>query len=115
MADLPRTPPLIDANVRHDRRKIDRAINDLELRMLERAKVVTELKTTLDSTREDVTAIKAKLDQNSGDTREVLDILHAGKGFFRVVGWFGGLIKWVAVIGAPLVAFWYTIKHGGKP
>ena len=99
----------------HDRRKVDRAINDLEQRMLERSKIVDELKVTLDNTQADVASIKAKLDQNSGDTKEVLDILHAGKGFFKVVGWLGNLAKYCALVGTPLVVFWYALKHGGKP
>ena len=106
------TPPL-PASVPYDRRKVDRAINDLEQRMLERSKIVDELKVTLDTTQADVTIIKAKLDSNSGDTKEVLDILHAGKGFFRVVGWFGNAVKWCALVGAPVIAFWYTLKGGG--
>lgn len=59
--------------------------------------------------------LEAKIDGNSADTREVLDILHAGKGFFKVVGWMGNLVKYCALVGAPLIAFWYTLKHGGKP
>lgn len=59
--------------------------------------------------------LEAKIDGNSADTREVLDILHAGKGFFTVVGWFGSVAKYCALVGAPIVAFWYTLKNGGKP
>ena len=59
--------------------------------------------------------LEDKIDGNSADTKEVLDILHAGKGFFKVVGWIGNVVKWAAAIGAPLVAFWFALKHGGKP
>ena len=110
MTDATLTPP----HTPHDRRKVDRAINDLEQRMLERSKIVDELKVTLDNTQADVASIKAKLDQNSGDTKEVLDILHAGKGFFKVVGWFGGVIKWCMLLAAPAVTFWYALKGGYK-
>jgi hypothetical protein len=82
--------------------------------MLERSKIVDELKVTLDNTQADVASIKAKLDQNSGDTKEVLDILHAGKGFFKVVGWFGGVIKWCMLLAAPAVTLWYALKGGYK-
>lgn len=44
---------------------------------------------------------------------EVLEILHAGKGFFKVVGYLGHAIKWVAAIAAPVLATWYAWK-GGK-
>lgn len=59
--------------------------------------------------------LEAKIDGNSADTREVLDILHAGKGFFKVVGWIGGVIKWCLLLAAPAVTLWYALKHGGKP
>lgn len=59
--------------------------------------------------------LEDKIDGNSADTREVLDILHAGKGFFKVVGWIGSMVKWAAAIGAPLIAFYYALKHGGRP
>lgn len=58
--------------------------------------------------------LEAKIDANSADTREVLDILHAGKGFFKVVGWFGNTVKWAALVAAPVITFWYTVKGGGK-
>ncbi len=99
--------------VTHDRRKVDRAINDLEARMVTRAKVVDELKITLDTTQADVLGIKNQLDKNSADTKEVLDILHAGKGFFKVVGWCGGVIKWCLLLAAPAVTFYYALKGGG--
>ena len=113
MSDTTLHPPA-PIPVTHDRRKVDWVINDLEARMVTRAKIVDELKITLDTTQADVTAIKIKLDQNSGDTREVLDILHAGKGFFKVVGWFGGVAKWCLLLAAPAVTFWYALKGGGK-
>ena len=59
--------------------------------------------------------LEAKIDGNPADTREVLDILHAGKGFFKVVGSVGNIAKWPFGVGAPLVAFWYALKNGGKP
>lgn len=58
--------------------------------------------------------LERKIDGNSADTREVLDILHAGKGFFKVVGWIGNMVKWAAAIGAPLIAFYYALKHGDR-
>lgn len=91
-----------------------KSINDLAESSKARAAVVDEMKVKLDETVKDVKEIKLQLEHNSGDTREVLDILHAGKGFFKVVGWFGNVAKWVALVGAPIVAFWYTLKGGGK-
>lgn len=115
MTDSTLHPPDAPAEnpVRHDRRKVDRAINNLEARMVTRAKIVDELKITLDTTQADVSDIKTQLDKNSADTKEVLDILHAGKGFFKVVGWCGGVIKWFLLLAAPAVTFYYALKGGG--
>ena len=76
---------------------------------------VGEFDTRFRTGAERMKALESKIDSNSADTREVLNILHAGKGFFKVVGWIGNIVKYCALVGAPVVAFWYTIKHGGKP
>lgn len=54
-----------------------------------------------------------KLDTNSADTAEILEIMRDGKAFFRFARRVGELLKWVAVVGAPIVAFYYALK-GGK-
>lgn len=115
MTDTTLHPPDTQAGipVRHDRRKVDRAIQDLEDRMTARAVVVDEMRATLNENVTDVKAIKKQLGENSSDTKEVLDILHAGKGFFKVVGWFGGVIKWCLLLAAPAVTFYYALKGGG--
>ena len=59
--------------------------------------------------------IEAKLDSNSKDTAEILDILNLGKSFFRAIGYFGAFLKWSTAIAAPVLIFWYTLRGGGKP
>ena len=66
--------------------------------------------------------LSEKLDEHtrmSADTNssvsEVLEILHAGKGFFKVLGYIATAIKWTAAFAAPVIALIYTIKTGGKP
>ena len=76
---------------------------------------VGEFDTRFRTGAERMKGLEAKIDSNSADTREVLNIQHAGKGFFKVVGWIGNIVKYCALVGAPVVAFWYTLKHGGKP
>ena len=44
---------------------------------------------------------------------EVLEIVTALKGFFRVVGYTGNIIKWAMAIAAPVAAFWLALKGGG--
>ncbi|MEI6599903.1 MAG: hypothetical protein WCN21_05490 [Comamonadaceae bacterium] len=58
--------------------------------------------------------IEVLLDQNCSDTSEVLDILRMGKSFFRLLGYLGAFIKWVAAIAAPLLALYFTLKDGHK-
>ena len=64
--------------------------------------------------KERMDSIEAKIDANSKDTAEVLDIMRMGKSFFKVIGHIGSFIKWVAAIGAPVVAFYLALKAGGK-
>ena len=45
---------------------------------------------------------------------EVLSILQAGKGFFRIMGYFATAIKWTAGLAAPLIALWLTLKEWPK-
>jgi hypothetical protein len=73
-----------------------------------------ELEARFHASSERMQRLEQKIDGNSADTREVLDILHAGKGFFRVVGWIGNVVKWAAAIGAPLIAFYYAVKQGPR-
>ena len=63
---------------------------------------------------ERMTRIENKLDINNADTSEVLEILRLGRSFFKIIGHFGALVKWVTAIGAPVVVFYYTLKGGGK-
>jgi len=58
--------------------------------------------------------IKVSSDTN-GLVTEVLSILQAGKGFFRVMGYIATGVKWTAALLAPVIALVYTIKGGGGP
>ena len=95
-----------DANT--DMQEAYRSLADVESRMED--KMRAELK--VGSERMD--RIETKLDNNCSDTAEVLEILRLGKSFFKVIGYVGSFIKWVAAIGAPVVAFYFALKVGGK-
>lgn len=58
--------------------------------------------------------IEAQVKAIKSDVEEVLDILRLGKAFFRILGYVGSAVKWMAVIGAPCVAFYYSLKGGQK-
>lgn len=56
--------------------------------------------------------LEAKMDENNLLTNELLDIIKAGKGFFKTLGWLTGAVKWVAALAVPLVTLWYAFKDG---
>ncbi len=51
-----------------------------------------------------------KLDINTRETTEILDILRSGKAFFRVADNLTSAVKWIAGIGTAVLLFWYAIK-----
>jgi hypothetical protein len=56
----------------------------------------------------------AKTDATAKGVEEVLDILNLAKSFFRILGIVGTLAKWLALVAAPVLALYYTIKGGPK-
>jgi hypothetical protein len=62
--------------------------------------------------------IETELTRNTDATTEVLDLLTAAKGAFRVFGAIGAGARWVGGIAAALIAVWgllFAITHGGRP
>ena len=53
-----------------------------------------------------------KLDTNSADTAEILEIMRDGKAFFRFAHRTGELLKWIAVLGTAIAGFYYALKAG---
>ena len=63
--------------------------------------------------------IDAKFDKHvslSSETNasvlEVLEIIKAGKGFFKVIGWIVNALKYMAPIAAAFATLWFTLKDG---
>ena len=94
---------------------VDRRHNEGAKRMSSIESVLATLKQRLDDHDEKITGVHTDLKQNCADTSEVLDIIKAGKGFFKVLGYIATAIKWTAAFAAPVIALIYTIKTGGKP
>lgn len=49
--------------------------------------------------------------KNNADTAEILEIIRAGKGFFKVMGILATILKWIIGIGAAvggLYAAWHS-------
>lgn len=52
------------------------------------------------------------------DTSELLEILNAGKGGLKVLGWIGTVVKWVGGMAATAIAiygFLQVVLHGAAP
>ena len=69
-----------------------------------------EVKVRLDKGDGRFDCIERKLDTNNKDTAEMLDILHLGKSFFRILGIIGSIVKWGAGIAAAVFGLWFTLK-----
>lgn len=50
------------------------------------------------------------LEENTQATADILDIISAAKGFFRVAGAIGAVLKWGTGIAAACIGLWVTIK-----
>lgn len=57
-----------------------------------------------------LTANTVKLDVNTTETTEILEILRSGKAFFKIADHFTAAIKWITGIGASILIFYYAIK-----
>ncbi len=51
-----------------------------------------------------------KIESNNTDTAEILEIVKAGRGFFKVMGWIMKGIGWTASIAAPIVGLYFALK-----
>ena len=90
-------------------RRIDEShdqITSFETRLYEGNKRMSRIEASLANTA-------GKLDTNSADTAEILEIMREGKAFFRFAHRTGELLKWVAVLGTAIAGFYYALK-GGK-
>lgn len=47
--------------------------------------------------------------------REIIEAWNSAKGFVTTIKFLSALIKWLAIVGAGLGAFWYLIKFGHWP
>lgn len=50
------------------------------------------------------------LEENTQATADILDIITAAKGFFKVASAVGSAVKWVTGIAAACIGLWVTIK-----
>lgn len=56
----------------------------------------------------------ARMQRIEESIAEILDIVQAAKGFFKVLGIIGAAVKWLIGIGTTLAAFYAVIIHPPK-
>lgn len=57
-----------------------------------------------------VTSMEETLARIENDVIDVVSIVRAGEGFFKVLGVIGRIVKWFLAIGASATAIYYAIK-----
>lgn len=67
-----------------------------------------ELEARVQTLEEDMTLLKEGMD-------EILDIIRAAKGFFKVLGFLGVAFKWLAGLGAAAGTAWAAWQSWGTP
>ncbi len=61
-----------------------------------------------------IAANSSKLDLNTTETTEILNIMREGETFFRMARRIGEAVKWLAALALPLVGLWYAFKDHYK-
>ena len=134
--DTPDTPPASERRapddvavslLRHERRKNWHTPDDCEMLLSTRERLddgaarmerieVQVCGVAAHQARNDknLARVEAKIDENSAMNEELLSIIRAGKGFFKVAGWVASAVKWTAGLALPLIGLWFAIKGGGK-
>lgn len=78
----------------------------------------TELSEEIQALRVRIVAIEASIEVNTKLTQtstegmtELLSIFRSFKGGFKVMSWFGGVIKWIAAVGAAAVVVYSLLQN----
>ena len=94
--------PRAEPDERRDRRKSDQGLSGTVLSMQQR----------LDQGDRRMKKIEDNLAENTTFTKEIREIVLMGKSFFKVTGWLGNGIKWIATVVAAAGSLWYLFTHG---
>lgn len=79
---------------------------------------IQRLETKIAEIGREVAGVKVDLSKNTAATMEVVGLLEAAKGAFKVLDGLGSVISWAGKVVAGLVALWaafYAFTHGGRP
>lgn len=69
------------------------------------------METRFDAGNERMGRIEQMLSNNSKATEEVREIVVMGKSLFKLIGYMGNGIKWVASVGVATAGIWYATKE----
>jgi len=93
---------------------VNTRLDDGAKRMSRIEESVTEVNACIKANNDAALAHQIKfekaLEENTQATADILDIISAAKGFFRVAGAIGSAIKWGTGIAAACIGLWVTIK-----
>lgn len=68
--------------------------------------VLLEFKEKLSALREEVTKNTELTKDSSSDIQQLLEMFRSAKGGFKVLGWFGNVMKWASSIGLAVMGLW---------
>ena len=114
------TPPPIDgAPERRAQPPITREeLEALHKRLDKGSDRMKRIEGDLSHVKDDVSAVKAEVSENTTLTREIRDVMTAARVGFKVLGGLGSAAKWagkLAVAGAAIYTLGYMVFHGGMP
>lgn len=77
-----------------------------------------EMNARLDRGDERMTRIEDRITENTDLTRDIRDLMDAGRAGLRVLEWIGTAAKWLGLIASACMGVYavaWTATHGGRP
>ena len=100
---------------------INKAINEVRQRLDDGHQRMCDIETNVEEVKKIIQVgaeshawLREKLATNNNETTELLDIVRAGKGFFKTIGYIGDALRWILGLGAAAGGAYLTWKSGGK-
>lgn len=88
---------------------MSKAMEELEKKFI---KCQGEVRGELAKGTKKIDAMQESVDNMSHKISLLIEIFEAGEKFFKVIGWAGKGIKWVAMVGGSITVIWYFFKTG---
>lgn len=97
--------------------KYRREISEIDSRITQTHDQITRLETRQEESTERMGRMEAtlsanasKIDKNTAETSEILQIMRDGESFFRFARRAGEVLKWTLGIATAIAAFWVALK-----